>query len=355
MQWFGRTDRRSHTSFSTTAPIHRSIFALTIAISLACSPADSRDSENSFRVALLTPGAISDQAWNGGAYAGLMRIRDSLGAHISHVQTKSPPEFDENFRQFGAQQYDLVFGHGFEYQDAAIRVAPSYPATIYVTTSGNSTGENLAGMVFAFEEPSYLAGMIAGAMTKSNTIGLIGGTEIPPVRASFVAFEAGARAVNPAVRIITSWVGNWDDVSAGREQALAQIGRGADVLFQNADAAGLGVLQAARERSVWAFGSNSDQNSLAPEVTLASVVIDLPHAFLVVARDVQEGKFTPGVITLHSSDEVVHLAINPELRDRIPADALAAVDSVNALFRAGTFAPPGADLAFPDKDGEGEQ
>ena len=88
---------------------------------------------------MLTPGPISDQSWNGGAYAGLQAIRDSLGAQVSHIQTRTPAEFEENFRQYGAQGYALVFGHGFEFQEAALRVAPSYPRTLYVTTSGNST------------------------------------------------------------------------------------------------------------------------------------------------------------------------------------------------------------------------
>ena len=88
--------------------------------------------------------------------------------------------------------------------------------------------------------------------------------------------------------MLTSYIGNWDDVSAGREQALAQIGRNADVIFQNADAAGLGVFQAAREtKKALVIGSNSDQNTVAPEITIASVVIDLPHAFLTVAREVK--------------------------------------------------------------------
>lgn len=333
--------------FSTRG--RRTVTLLAATALLACSGGQEAASDDgTFRVALLTPGAISDQAWNGGAYAGLERIRDSLGAHVSHVQTKSPPEFDENFRQYGRQGYDLVFGHGFEYQDAALRVSPEFPNTIYVTTSGNSTGPNLAGMVFAFEEPSYLAGIIAGAMTRTGTIGVIGGTEIPPVRASFVAFEAGARSVNPNVRVLTAYVGNWDDVSAGKEQALAQIGRGADVLFHNADAAGLGVFQAARERGVWIFGANSDQNALAPEVTLGSVVIDLPHAFLTVARQVHDGTFAPGVISLGTREDVVRLTINPALRDRIPAEALAAVDSVRAEMAAGRFTTPGSELAFPE-------
>ena len=91
-----------------------------------------------FRVALLTPGPITDQSWNTGAYNGLKAIRDSLGAQVSHIQTKTPAEFEENFRQYGAQGYQLVFGHGFEFQDAALRVAPEYPRTYYVATSGNS-------------------------------------------------------------------------------------------------------------------------------------------------------------------------------------------------------------------------
>src|SRR5512140_4033547 len=134
-----------------------------------------------FRVALLTPGPISDQSWNGGAYQGLLRIRDSLGATVSHIQTKTPAEFEEQFRQYGAQGYDLVFGHGFEFQDAAKRVGPDFPKTIYVATSGDRAAGNVAGMVFAFEDPSYLAGLVAGSMTKTGIVGTIGGTELPPV------------------------------------------------------------------------------------------------------------------------------------------------------------------------------
>src|SRR6201993_3882393 len=79
-----------------------------------------------FKVALLTPGPVSDQSWNSGAYQGLLRIRDSLGADVSNIHTKTPAEFEDNFRQYGSQGYSLVFGHGFEYQDAAKRVAPDF-------------------------------------------------------------------------------------------------------------------------------------------------------------------------------------------------------------------------------------
>src|SRR5215207_8769739 len=182
--------RRKH-SFSTVVHIGRirlAAWSMASALTLfaGCGDSASRRTDSSglrrdsaataFRVALLTPGPISDQSWNGGAYQGLLRIRDSLGASISHIQTKTPAEFEENFREYGAQGYQLVFGHGFEFQDAARRVAPEFPKTTYVVTSATSTGTNLAGIAFDFADASYLAGMVAGAMTKSNTLGVIGGT-----------------------------------------------------------------------------------------------------------------------------------------------------------------------------------
>ncbi len=299
--------------------------------------------ESSFRVALLTPGPISDQSWNGGAYQGLMRIKDSLNATVSHIQTKTPAEFEEQFRQYGSQGYDLVFGHGYEFQDAAKRVGPDFPKTIFVTTSSSTSGANVAGIEFGFADASYLAGMLAGSLTKSNVLGAIGGTELPPVKESFAAFEEGAKSVNPTVRVLLSYIGNWEDVSAGKEQALAQIGRGADVIFQNADNAGLGVFQAAREtKKALVVGSNSNQNAVAPEVTIGSVVIDLPHAFLTVAREVQEKRFTPRVIKLGAASSVVTLVLNPALEARVSAATLRAVDSMSTEMRADRFSPRAA-------------
>jgi len=300
--------------------------------------ADSGSGAKPFRVALLTPGPISDRSWNGGAYDGLMAIRDSLGAQVSHVQTKTPAEFEENFRQYGAQGYDLVVGHGFEFQDAAVRVGPEFPKTIYVTTSGNTVRSNVAGIQFAFEEASYLAGILAAGMTKTSSIGAIGGTELPPVKRSFEAYAAGAKSVIPRVNVVVSYVGNWDDLSAGKEQALAQIGRRTDVIFQNADAAGLGVFQAAKESgSTLVIGANADQNGIAPDVTLGSVVIDLRHAFLLVAREVRGGGFTPRVVSLGVRDNVVRLVLNPVLEPRIPVSVRATIDSVQRRLYDGSL------------------
>ncbi len=313
----------------------------------ACVGSDSAargggaDADSTFSVALLTPGPISDHSWNAGAYQGLLRIRDSLGARISNIQVKTPADFEENFRQYGAQHYDLVFGHGFEFQDAASRVGPEFPNTVYITTSGNRFGKNVAPMVFGFEEPSYLAGVLAGSLTKSKVIGMIGGTKLPPVASSFLAFEAGVHSVDPDIKVLTSYIGNWDDASAGKEQAIAQIGRGADFIFQNADAAGLGIFQAAREaKGVYVFGTNSNQNAVAPSVIIASVVIDLPHAFLTVAREVKEGHFQSKIIYLGTSTGVVKLVLNPALDSLLSPSLHTKLDSVRDAIEAGSVRPP---------------
>lgn len=323
------------------------IIHMTVGILGACSApkndagGGATGAKSSFSVALLTPGPISDQSWNGGAYDGLLRIRDSLGAKISHIQTKTPAEFEENFRQYGAEGYTLVFGHGFEFQDAAARVSPAFPATTFITTGGTRTSANVAAMSFAFEQPSYLAGLVAASVSKSGVIGCIGGTELPPVKAGFVAFADGVHAINPGARIVTAYIGNWDDAGAGKEQALAQMARGADVIYQNADAAGLGIFQAAKEmKGVYIIGSNSNQNNVAPTVTLGSVVIDLPHAFITVAREVKNHTFRPRVITLDMKSEVMQWVVNPAMTSIIPVRTMQMVDSVARAMVNGTFKPP---------------
>jgi basic membrane protein A and related proteins len=320
---------------------------MSVFITLACSGGRSdapKTDVSGMKVALLTPGPISDQSWNGGAYQGLLRIRDSMHAAISHIQTATPAAFEENFRQYGQQGYALVFGHGFEFQDAAKRVGPDYPNTKYVVSSSDvAQAPNVAGIQFAFADASYLAGIVAGSLTKSGIVGTIGGTEIPPVRESFDAFADGVRSVAPKARVLRAYVGNWDDVSAGKEQATAQIKQGADVIFQNADAAGLGVFQAAREsKNTLIVGSNSNQNSVAPGITIGSVVIDLPHAFLTIARSVANGTFKPSPISLGTESEVVKWVVNPTMSDRIPAAIRHRVDSLQTQMFAGTNHAPNA-------------
>lgn len=297
-----------------------------------------------FKVALLSPGPVSDAGWNALAYEGLLLIRDQLGAEIAQIQTKTPAEFEEGFRDFARRGFNLVFGHGFEFQDAAAAVAPDFPKTIFITTSGNTVRPNVAPLRFMMEEATYLEGMLAASMSKTGKAGAVGGIEIPSVKSTILAFEAGAKSVRPDFQVVTSYVGNWEDVGAAKEAALALIQRGADFLFHNADAAGLGVLQAASARKVYAFGSNKNQNDVAPNVVISSAVIDIPRAFLEVARAVKDGHFQAKIERMGMKDDVVTLVYNPALESRIPDTVKAQIEQARQAIIAGTLHVPSAEF-----------
>lgn len=287
------------------------------------------------RVGLITPGSVADAAWNSAAYQGLQRIRDSLGLHISHVEARTPAEQAEALRTYAAEGYDLVFANGFEFQDAAERTSREYPKTVFIVTSGRRAHANVVPLIFRLEEASYLAGMVAGGLTRSGVIGFIGGIELPPIEAAYQGWANGAKAISPKVQSRKIYLNSFDDAAAGREAALALMRVGADMFHHNADAAALGLFQAAKERpGVFVFGSNADQSSLAAGRVLGSAVIDLAHAFLLVATEVKAGRFAPQVRVFGIESGVVSYVPNPRLDSLIPAGLKAhlraAADSIVA-------------------------
>jgi basic membrane lipoprotein Med (substrate-binding protein (PBP1-ABC) superfamily) len=309
--------------------------------------------EPTFRVALLTAGPVSDAGWYAGAYEGLLAIEAELGAEVSHQQTRTPAEFDEAFLAYGSEGFDLVFAHGSEYQDAAIRAGPQFPDMSIVVSGGGQVGDNVVPLIFSLWEGSYLAGMVAGGMTESGVVGMVGGVETPPARGTFRAFEAGVVAVRPDATVLEVFIGSWDDVAAAKEAAVAQIGRGADVLIHNTDGASFGVFQAVREATgegseVWAMGMNRDQNDIVPEVTLGSAVIEIEDAFLEVARAWQDGRLGGAPIYEGYREGVVDFVPNPVQLDRIPAELLERVRLAGDSIRAGTLVVPGIDYIEGD-------
>lgn len=305
----------------------------------ACRKEATPKAPAGFRVALLTPGPISDAGWNAGAYEGLKAIEKELGAKVSHVQVKTPSEFEEQFRAYATDGYSLCFGHGFEFQDAAARVARDFPGTVFVTTSGSRASKNQAPLVFELEQATYLCGLVAGRMSKSAKAGMVGGVELPSIKSTFLAFEAGLKAGNPGAKATTVFTGSFEDVAGAKAAALALVDEGSDFLFHNANAAALGVFSAATQRGVWAFGSNKDQNALAPSV-LASAVIDLPRAFVEAARTVMEGRFDGQPIRYGLKSGVISFVWNPAALGRVPAPVVDEVERTKERIISGEVIVP---------------
>jgi basic membrane protein A and related proteins len=296
------------------------------------------DSPSGTRVGLITPGSVTDAAWNSGAWEGLQMIRDSLALPISHVEARTPSDQVEALRTYAAQGYDLVFAHGFEFQDPAERVSAEYPKTTFIVTSGRRARGNVAPLIFRLEEASYLAGMVAGGLSRSHVLGFVGGIELPPIEAAYLGWVNGARAVDPDVNTRKIYLNSFDDAAAGREAALALIRVGADMFHHNADAAALGVFQAAKESpGVYVFGSNDDQAHLAPDRVMGSAVIDLPRAFLAVARRVKQGTFRPQVEAFGLASGVVRYVPNPALESRVDQTLRSRVQAAADSIAAGTL------------------
>jgi basic membrane lipoprotein Med (substrate-binding protein (PBP1-ABC) superfamily) len=313
--------------------------ALTVVIAGFGCGAD-RAATAGMRVGLITPGSIADAAWNSGAYRGLLQIRDSLGVRVSQVEARTPAEQEEALRTYAAQGFGLVFAHGFEFQSAAEQVSRQYPKTVIIVTSGERAVGKVAPLIFRLEEASYLCGMVAGGMTKSNVIGFVGGIELPPIKAAYEGWVRGARAVNPKVEARQIYLNSFDDAAAGREAALALIRVGADMLHHNADAAALGLFQAVKEApGVYAFGANSDQTKLAPDRVLGSAIIDLPRAFLLVAREVRDGRFVPRAESFGLAGGVVRYEPNPAMERLVPRELMDRVRAAADSIAAGTLRP----------------
>jgi basic membrane protein A and related proteins len=182
---------------------------------------------------------------------------------------------------------------------------------------------------------------VGGLLSRNRRLAELGGMEIPSVASTFSAFEAGARASQPGAQVARSYIGSWEDVSAAKEATLAQMAEGADVLIHNADAAAVGFFQALREKpGVLAFGTNRDQNHLAPENVLASATLDIPLAMLLVAREVKEGKFAARSIEYGLADGVVGIRWNDALLAKLDASIRGAAEKVTEEVRSGAVRVP---------------
>jgi basic membrane lipoprotein Med (substrate-binding protein (PBP1-ABC) superfamily) len=325
----------------------RALFVLALFATASCQkpetaapPTTTAPNAKSFRVGLLTPGSVNDGGWNAIAYEGLQRIQSELGAEVSNQETKSPAENLEGFRAYGAKGFDLAFGHGFEFQDPAKAAATEFPTTVFITTSGTTVLPNVAPMRFELEEATYLLGVIAARESKTGKAGLVGGINLPSIASTFLAFKAGAQSVNPNFDVREIYTGNFDDLGAAKMATLSLINAGADFILHQANEAGRGVFQACSERKVRCFGSNKNQNDLAPDVIVASAVLDVPGAMTQMARKVRDGQFQPQIQSFGMSEGVVTLEWNEALKGQISPPTVAEIARLEEEIKAGRLKVP---------------
>ncbi|MFQ4146850.1 BMP family protein [Chlorogloeopsis sp. ULAP02] len=236
----------------------------------------------SLRIAIALPGVISDQAWNQSGYEGVQLAKKKLDAQTTYVEQVAQADQAEVLSDFARRGYNVVFAHGGQFDAAIQQVAPQFPSTFFVAVNGAVKGENIAALRIDHLQASYLCGIIAASMSKSNRLAYIAGQKFEATEQELRGFELGAKTVKPNIKITSSFTGDWNDVAKGKEATLALISSGADVIYQWLDSASPAVLQAASDKKVYAFGNTKDQLEIAPKAVLTSAVkrMDLAIAYL---------------------------------------------------------------------------
>ena len=218
-------------------------------------------------------------------------------------------EYVQAFEDFASDGYDIVIGQGFQFGEIAAEVAPNFPDVIFlVPNQTNLSGPNMQGIQPASHHAAYLAGVAAAMATESNQIGGIAGHSFPIIVAQMEAFAIGVHSVDPDIDVTITYLGTFDDVEAGKETARAMISSGVDIVYHIADAAGVGVLQAAREEGVLAIGWGGDQTEIAPETLLTSQIVNQTLLMVESVRPVVDGSFDGQQRVMGLSTPVLGLA-----------------------------------------------
>ena len=255
---------------------------------------------DTLKVALVLPDVITDLSWNAVAYHGLEEAAKELGVEFAYQERVADADVERVMRDYAEQGYDVILAESFNYQDATIRVAKDYPNIKFATATGFKTQEagfddvpeNHAVYDWPAHQVGYLTGMLAALMSKNNHVGFVGGFEVPDIVRQAEGFKDGAKAVNPDIKVGAIYTGSWVDTVKGQEAAFSLLDLGADVIAQAADGPGVGAILACQSRGAFAIGYVADQNHVAPEHVLTSVMLVKKTAYLAMIQDILDGNFS---------------------------------------------------------------
>ena len=278
------------------------------------------------KVALLTDALFSDGGWGSAAYNASQALKNKYGLELTTVESVAIPDIESTLRDFAESGNNLIIAHGFEWGEPAIKVGKDYPNTKFVVFTGLAKSTNVASIFPMQQEGSFLLGALAGMMSKTGVIGYVGGdVTYPNLVNIFEGYKQGAKLMNPNVKVLVTYLDDFDNPAKGKEAAISQINAGADFLLHVADTSGHGVIEAAKEKGIYAFGAVSDQNKLAPDTVLTSFVLDVDKAYDQAVKMVQAGNFTgeifkPGLEIGKGAvgDGIVYLAPFHSLENKVP-------------------------------------
>ena len=283
-------------------------------------------------------GGKNDRSFNAAAWEGVQRAQKDMNICLYDVEPGNPTSIEPAMRAFAERNFDLVIGVGFAQGPIMQKVAMDYPNIkfaivdgVIFEADGKTPKSNVASLVFREHEGSYLVGMIAASKNKTGTIGFLGGMDIPLIHKFETGYEEGARSINPKIQIVQNYVGvtdsAWNNPGKGKELALGQIEKGADVIFTAAGNSGLGAFDAVEqygrnptsgEANKFVIGVDSNQNMVKPGFVLTSMVKRVDNAVYDVVKEVLDGKFEGGFHVFGLDKDGVAYAMDDNNKALIP-------------------------------------
>jgi simple sugar transport system substrate-binding protein len=287
------------------------------------------------KIAFAYVGPVGDGGWSFAHDNGRKAIEKEFGDKVVTSFVESVPESadaERVLRDLAGQGNKLIFGTTFGYMESMLKVAADNAGVKFEHATGYKTAENMRTYDSRTYEGAYMAGIIAGSMTKSNTLGVVGSVPIPEVLRNINSFTLGAQSVNPKIKTKVVWVNEWFSPPKETEAATSLINGGADILFQNTDSPA--VLKTAQEKGKRAFGWDSDMTAYGPKAHLASAVINWGPYYVKATRDALDGKWATGQAWWGVKEGAIDIV---SIAEDVPAEAKAKVEEVKKGLQDGSF------------------
>ena len=281
-------------------------------------------------------GPVGEAGWTFAHDLGRKAVEAEYGDKLKTTFVEKVPEgpdAERVIRDLAQQGNKIIFATSFGYMEPMLKVAKDFPDVKFEHATGYKMADNMRVYDARFYQDTYLAGIIAGKMTKTNTLGFVGSFPIPEVLRNINAFTLGAQSVNPKIKTKVVWVSTWFDPPKESEAAQTLINGGADVLLQNTDSTA--VLQTADKAGKYAFGWDSDMSAFGGKAHLGSAIVDWSNYYKKSIKEVMDGTWKGNTVTrwgvAEGQNDLVKI---PEV---VPADVKAKVDELKAGMKAGTF------------------
>jgi simple sugar transport system substrate-binding protein len=305
-------------------------------VAAAPAPAASAPAKPApLKIAFAYVGPVGDGGWTFAHDSARKALEKEFGDKIATSFVENVPESadaERVIRDMATQGNKLIFGTTFGYMETFQKVAPDFKDVKFEHATGYKTAENVRTYDSRTYEGAYMAGVIAGKMTKSNTLGVVASVPIPEVIRNINSFTLGAQSSNPKVKTKVVWVNEWFNPPKETEAATSLINGGADVLFQNTDSPA--VLKTAQDKGKRAFGWDSDMTAYGPKAHLASSVINWGPYYIKATKDALEGKWTTGQSWWGVKEGAIDIV---SIAEDVPAETKAKVDEVKAGLKDGSF------------------